>query len=365
MAGLRFLMAGSNGWHKFFPSKQSYAIYECVYQKPRTIAGIAGDLKIPEKEVKGIVDKWVEVGFAERIRDRILGQVPVITGPDYDALDPWFKYVAKCTNETIRCERRNYQALAEEISLGKDQRSIDNILSILICAGTLDVGTLNRLKRGPMGEPSKRGEKSRYFFWGKKTEKGPRYPFGVNSYGSGEEGKWVLSMIHSKAVDRTPLWRLYSEINGEMSQMVKLLGALAEKPRDLLSLHGIVSFEPDRLKDLVESLAKVRLATRKEPHSLLIPVFDEKISPKVNELCLRVSKAVAKKIEDNLDELKELVKQCSFHHCQFGDIFCMVFHEGYDYATDELLGEGTIPPFPPKATAEWGMWMSAPGESAV
>ena len=358
MAELRFWMAGSNGWHKFFPGKQAYAIYEYMYQQPRTVEDIAGNLKILEEEVKGIVSKWVEVGFAKRILDRILGQVPVITDPDYVTLNPWFQYVAECTNETTRSERGNYQDLAVEISAGQDQRSIDNVLSILICASTLDVGTLSRLEKGLMGEPPKRGEKSRDFFWGKKIEKRLGYLFGVNSYGSGKDERWCLSMIHSRVVDRTPLQSFYSKFGDEISQVVKLLGALAENPRYLHELPAMVSWDSKRLRDLIETLMEVRVIASKEPYRLLIPVFDQKTGPRAKEICERTSTVIAKKIEDNLDQLRELVEKCSFSHCPFGDIFCMIFHEGYDYAADELLNEGVIPPFPSKAGAEWGMWMS-------
>jgi DNA-binding MarR family transcriptional regulator len=357
-------MAGTGDWKKCFPDPQAYSLYEHLYRHPRRVETLAKDLGIPQKQVGQIVDKWLEAGFAKALEGGIVGQVPIFMDSDYEILAPWFDYVIKRTNEVINKEKGKYLSLAESISKRQRYESIDNILTILICAYTLDIGTLERLMRGIMGSQPKRGDSGHYFFWGRKTDKGPTYGFGVNTYDTGKEGKWLLSVIHG-AIDRSPIWDFFGELRNFFSkkygdflaQIVKLLGELAEKPRSLEELLPIISMDKEDLKRVLEAPAGIRMISAKEPYNLKIPVFDEAISKEVKRICDRTSGRIAEKLERNLELLRALLKKCSFSHCPFGDVFCMVFHEGYGHATDKLIREGTIQAFPSKAAAEWGVWL--------
>jgi hypothetical protein len=364
MAELCFCMAGTGEWKKCFSDPQAYFLYEHLYRRPRRVETLAKDLRIPQKQVGQIVDKWLEAGFAKPLEEEIVGQVPILMDSDYEILVPWFDYVTKCTREAINEEKGGYLSLAESVCRSQHYESIDNVLTILICAYTLDIGTLERLKKGVMGTSPKRGDSGNYFFWGRKTDKGPAYGFGVNTYDSGKEGKWLLSMIHG-AIDRTPMWDLFQELRkllsekygDSLAQIVKLLRELAEKPRSLEELFSIISMDKEDLKRVLKALAGVRMISAKEPYNLKIPVFDEAISKEVKRICDRTSGRIAEKLEGNSELLRALLKKCSFSHCPFGDVFCMVFHEGYGHVTDKLIREGTIPAFPSKAAAEWGVWL--------
>jgi hypothetical protein len=75
-----------------------------------------------------------------------------------------------------------------------------------------------------------------------------------------------------------------------------------------------------------------------------------------------VSNGVAQQITDWLLEdsiLEPLLDHCSFVHCPRAAILCMLWHNSYYEATDRLITQGVLPPFPSTAEGEWGVWLTS------
>jgi hypothetical protein len=57
--------------------------------------------------------------------------------------------------------------------------------------------------------------------------------------------------------------------------------------------------------------------------------------------------------------LEGFLDRCSFGHCARPAVLCMLWHNSYYEATDRLIGQGILLPFPAIAEGEWGVWLTS------
>ncbi len=289
MSRMRFYMAGSGNLGKWFPNDQARDMYTSLYS-----GGVRFlDLSTSEQEM---VSKWEGPGFIKRKEDQVLPQVPIFTDSDQSALSTWF---AKNVDRAVRVtssRSAEYQYLADELSdNGRVPR--DHLFTILICGHTLDVGTLNKLQSGILGDPPNRGEDDAYFIWGESTTRDLKNYYGVNSYGILRA--FALSVMWSPEIKRA-------------------------------------------------------IPNQK---SLTIPVFSQAEMEKVQTLCTGTSEELAEIFSESVSDLKRSLNDCSFRDCPLNDILCMLFHIGYGLITDALVESKTLPEFPRIADDSWGIWI--------
>jgi hypothetical protein len=104
--------------------------------------------------------------------------------------------------------------------------------------------------------------------------------------------------------------------------------------------------------------ARVRVVSPDLPPQLRIPVFDPQAMARLAPVCDAVAEDITQWLREDT-ELEALLAHCSFAHCPRRGGLCMLWHNSYYAATDRLIAEGVIPPFPAMAEGEWGVWLTS------
>jgi hypothetical protein len=168
-----------------------------------------------------------------------------------------------------------------------------------------------------------------------------------------------LCLVVSRIVDRPGLKdsrRLYAKVGGVSA--IDLLVELATNQTNLTALAQRWGIEAAILHTWLDEQQRVRVLTADEPPQVRIPVF----GPQAVAQIAPVSDGVARQITDwLLDDsiLEPLLDHCSFVHCPRPAILCMLWHNSYYEATDRLISQGVLPPFPSMAEGEWGVWLTS------
>ena len=191
MPKISFYMAGSGNWGKWFPDKNAYALYDRLYPKGLSLT----ELSQPDQAQ---IAEWQKPRFVEIKNGVVIPLVPIFTDADNHELAHWFTSVTQQATTIIAGQIDDYRDLAEDLSDG-GQIPRDYLLTILICAHTLDVGTLHRLQAGIMGEPPQRADSGSYFLWGETATRDLTNFFGVNSYGM---LGFTFSLMWSPTIER-------------------------------------------------------------------------------------------------------------------------------------------------------------------
>ncbi len=291
MSQIKFYMAGSGDWRRWFQDERAHNLYERLYPNGLQFADL-------EDHDQAQVTEWEKPDFVKNGNGLIIPQIPIFTDSDDAQLSCWFAQITEQACEIIAGRSMEYRSLAAFLSDG-GRIPEDYLFTILICAHTLDLGTLNRLQAGIMGEPPKRERSGSYFFWGETATRDLTNFFGVNSYGI--LSAFTLSVMWSPAIKRA-------------------------------------------------------IPNQK---SLTIPVFDSSAMTDIQTLCTSTSEKLAKAFSESLTELKEVMSRCSFKACPLNDVLCMIFHIGYGLVTDLLVKKGLLPKFPSRANDAWGIWIRA------
>ncbi len=292
MSGIRFSMAGSGNWRRWFPDDAACALYERIYPRGARLDELPADER---RRVEG----WQAPGFIA-VRDGVaVPLVPVFTDSDRAELATWFTVATEQAVAVLRDRIGDYRRLADALSVG-GRVPRDPLLTLLLCAHTLDMGTLEELEKGALGRPPSRADSGEYFLWGTSVQGDPTCAFGVNSMHIGDG--WLVSAIHSGSVRRAA-------------------------PR-----AGV----------------------------LAIPVLDAAAMQRVNDLCVPTSRRLAEVFLANVERLEGQVERCSFAACSRPDCLCMLFHLGYPRVAGALVEAGLLPAFPARVDDSWGLWISAP-----
>ena len=289
MDAIQFYMAGSGHWQKWFPDDATCAFYERLYPGGESL----DDLDEAERRH---VAEWEKPGFVDVEDGRVAPRTPIYTDADHHTLSAWYARATERATETVAGRQGDYRDLARALSDG-GRIPEDHVLTILICAHTLDEGTLGRLTAGVMGEPPQRADTGAYFFWGETAERDLAHYFGVNTYGL--LGGMCVAMLWSHTIQR----------------------AIPDGP------------------------------------SLTIPVFGPAAMRDVREVCGNTAEELAGAFTAGLADLEAVLPECSFASCSRNDVLCMLFHIGYGLVADQLAAAGILPEFPARADDSWGLWI--------
>lgn len=287
LSDLTLSMAGSGGWKSYFPDDNAYALYRTIYP-----SGL--DLTDLDASTSSQIDVWEQLGFVQVTDKRVLPQIPVMTQKDTHLFEDWFQNASTHTANVLSNSIDQYRALSERLS--DDHVSPDQILTLLICGHTLDVGTLRELENGLMGKPPQRLDTGTYFFWGQECPALSRYHFGVNTNGTDQ---FVLRLMWGRHIKR---------------------------------------------------IAQNRT-------SICIPVFDQKSTEAVKNLCVPTSKKLAEAFTSGAKALTPIIQKATFSQCPIGDVLCMLFHIGYEKMAQVLIEKELLPDFPEVVDDAWGLWI--------
>ncbi|KPK79843.1 MAG: hypothetical protein AMJ81_12715 [Phycisphaerae bacterium SM23_33] len=289
MPKISFSMAGSGNWQRWFPDDAACALYERIYPGGAALDELAA-------EQRRRVQEWQAPGFVKIDRGNVSPLVPVFTDEDESELATWFSQVGQQAAAVVAGRIGEYRELAEALS-GRGGVPSDYLLTILLCAHTLDVGTLEELHKGILGSPPARAGGGHYFFWGRTARSDGTYGFGVNT--NRLFGELLISLIHSPRVER--------------------------------ALPG--------------------------QGAIVIPVLDSAAMQSIRKLCVPVSRRLAEAFSANVDLLEDRLVRCSFAKCSRPDYLCMLFHMGYAHTAAALVEAGLLPAFPARADDAWGVWI--------
>jgi len=287
LTDLAISMAGSGNWRVFFPDDTAYDLYKRLYPDGADQGALS-----PGEARR--VETWISARFAHVDEGRIVPRMPVMRLSDYELFTEWFRAASENAASVVSAVVDQYRHLAGRLADGGV--SVDNVLTVLLCGHTLDVGTLRQLEAGVVGEPPERAGSGRYFLWGKETPSFTRYHYGVNTMGTQQ---FVLRFIWGRKIPR---------------------------------------------------IARGR-------KSLCIPVFDREAMSDVNDLCRATSKKLAEAFTAGVAGLDPLIDQATFSRCSRGDVLCMLFHAGYERIAETLVSMGILPDFPEEVDDSWGIWV--------
>ena len=184
--------AGSADRGRWFPDEDAHELYWRIYSSHTS----RSQLSPSEQQT---VDAWIEPGLVAYEGERISPLMPVMTPADAELLEQWFDDATDRASQVVRAKDDAYRQLASDLADGSVPD--DYIRTILICAYTLDVGTLAELQNGAMGAPPHRADAGACFLWGSKTTSTiPRVSFGVNSNGTDD---FMVRFIHSGNIVRS------------------------------------------------------------------------------------------------------------------------------------------------------------------
>lgn len=347
LKAVSFRMSGSGSWKRLLPDEASQSLYGETYPKGRPCAQIIPSLS------QDLFLVWKEASIVEVDGEWTFPLGPIMTDEDLQVLRLWFSDLASGMADAVKERIEDYRLLSWELGGGYEASpaAVDNILTILICALTLDSWVFSRLREEVIGTYPFRGRAGNFFFWGYAFAEGPQRIFGFTTYG-GLRGR-RLHMIRSHGLDR----RAVKKVLERRENWAGLTGLLRTP---VPSRSPTESENPGFYcwgKNL-DALAAAGLVNRDDPSRPAVPLFNETDQGKIFRLCGDVSRRIMDRLLQALGDFEALLPRCSFARCSRSDVLCMLFHLAYSYATDRLVEEGLVPDFPERAGGEWGIWIA-------
>jgi len=337
-------MAGAGSWQNLLPDSASKQLYASLYPAGDAIDRI-------DTKFHALIDNWTKGRIVRAVDGHILPVGPIMTDSDIETLGPWFQEIAGTMYGAV-CDRLDtYRAQAAALAQdnGSSQKAYGSILTIQICAHTLDSWVFSRLRRDAMGSYTPRDYAGTFFFWGYAFADGAKRIFGFTTYGV--QTGLRLHVFRSHGLDREILksvLRNYKSIG--LLNRIYCSGYLRDPDP---SAPGPVS---DDDRDQLALLRNIKLV-HPTALTLSIPVFRGEAMSRAVELYQAVTDTIAARFMDLMPDLKRRIPECSFAQCRWSDICCMLFHLAYSYAADMLVENDIIPDFPARAGAEWGVWV--------
>jgi hypothetical protein len=331
-------MAGSGSWKNLLSNQDEEKFYGAIYPGGVSLSGLG-----PER--LRLISKWKQADIVKIQDGRAVPAGPVMLDSDLEVLKHWFDDIKNVMTSEVKANLEAYGRIASSLANPAIPASIGNLLTIMICAHTLDSTIFSSLRRVIMGTYAPRGMAGDFFFWGYGFQNGPERIYGFTSYGrySGES----VHVIRSRGLNREKLKSVLLQ-NGVLEFIHQKAPGKGGGTR--------IEFDAGKQR-LTDLLRGVYILDDQNPSRLCIPVFYGPAMNQAARLYQSVSEAVTQRFMDTLDTLSKLVGNCSFSGCLSSDVLCMLFHLAYSYAADDLVKEGVIPEFPESATGEWGVWI--------
>ncbi|MBW2092843.1 MAG: hypothetical protein JRI34_12080, partial [Deltaproteobacteria bacterium] len=319
-----YRMSGSGSWQYLLPDEHARRIYVKIYPETENLNHL-------QDQAKEHLTAWRQAKIIKIEGRKVVSLGPIMTDRDLEILDPWFKHISDSMCAAVLKRLPDYHLMALRLAGGKSapEQKVKNIFTIQICAHTLDSWIFALLRRELIGAYPPRDFAGYFFFWGYAFARGPQRIFGFTTYrGPGGKG---LHVIRSHGLDRERLKAVLRRRDTydflERITSGALTGGISVSSED-------VSYAD--MKNNMDSLRSVNILTPDDPPRLSIPVFavhEMKLAAELYEAAARETMGV---FLASLDELKVLVKRCSFARCAWPDILCMLFHLAYSYAADKL-----------------------------
>lgn len=332
LSSVSYRMSGSGSWQNLLADEEEKALYAGIYPGGVAMQDFPGPAPL--------LSSWRDSAIVRLSDGRVAPLGPIMTDADLQVLAGWFQEVcgAMCAAVTERLPNFRAQAAALAPARASSGRYVDNIMTILTCAVTLDSWVFARLRRAVMGTYPPRGRAGDFFFWGYAFAAGPERIFGFTTYNGLARGQ--LHVMRSHELDREALKTVLAQrFTWDYLRRLTAGGEVSGQGR------------------VVQALRDIGLLDREGPPRLAVPVFSDDAMEAVNDVCEAASGQVLMHFLGGLKGLEALVGRCSFARCNPPDVLCMLFHLAYSYAADRLVAERVIPDFPKSAGAEWGVWV--------
>jgi len=337
-------MSGSGSWQNLLPDEQARQLYAEIYP---------GGLPAAQaKEKLGrYLDPWETAHIIAVDGGRVSPLGPIMTDNDLAILAEWFSEISTIMSRAVADNTPAYRRLSIDLAGpgSSEQSYVDNIMTIIVCALTLDSQVFSLLRKELMGTYPDRNFAGTFFFWGYGFSGGPARIFGFTTYG------WPGPSIHvirSHGLDREGLKAVLRR-RGAIELIQSLALERAENDRRLSVAEPYASGIPGTITKLRET----GIVAGVDPLRLSIPVLSSRVMISVGPLFQQVAEKIKQKFLARLDDLDDLISRCSFRRCTRPDIYCMLFHLAYSFAADKLVEGGIIPDFPQRAAGEWGVWI--------
>ncbi|MFC1533504.1 hypothetical protein ACFL7M_09100 [Thermodesulfobacteriota bacterium] len=345
MTSVSYRLSGSGSWQNLLPDESSRQLYAKIYLAGASLSHVSGQLR-------QLLNSWQKAAIVKFKGQKVLPLGPIMMNSDLDILDPWFQDISASMCEAVLERLPEYHSLSSRLAGGRStiKQELDNILTIQICAHTLDSCVFALLRKEMIGTYPSRGFAGNFFFWGYAFASGPKRIFGFTTYGS--QGVWPLHVIRSHDLNRRKIKALLRD--PDILDYILYLHSTGQVNDEAVS--GDYSYSGETGK-IVDSLRDAGILDNKDPPHLAIPVFKDRDMASAIELYQDVSLKIITRFVAKMKDLKSLVGKCSFNLCSWPDIFCMLFHLAYSYAADKLVERGTIPDFPQNADGKWGVWI--------
>ena len=338
-----YRMSGSGSWQYLLTDAASEKFYAEIYPQGVPLS----DLDPSQLE---LISFWQGAHIIKIEKGRAMPMGPIMTEADLAVLKSWFDNLAQTMCDAVKQQLSAYRDMAKQLAEKDDTDLLNNILTIMICAHTLDSMVFSHLRKTAMGSYVDRGSVGNFYFWGYAFSEGPRHIFGFTSYGGGH--KAAVHVMRSRGLGRDRLKQVLRnrETTGFLHE--KYISPILAGVREIAT-KGFNEKE----NAIVENLQAARVVAADDPGRLAIPVFMGDTMKAASALYLTSARLIARDFMNRMDELGGIVRQCTFSRCPSADVLCMLFHLAYSYAADTLVAEGIVPEFPDMATAEWGVWV--------
>lgn len=333
-----YRMAGSGSWKNLLSNPGEEKFYGSIYPGGVLLSGLGPDQL-------HLISEWKQADMVRVVEGRAIPNGPIMLDSDLEVLKPWFDDMKNIMTARVKANLEAYRHRAASLANPATPGALDNLLTIMICAHTLDSTLFSSLRRIIMGTYVPRGRAGDFFFWGYGFQNGPQRIYGFTSYG--RYAGPLVHVIRSHGLDREKLKSVLLQ-NGVLELIhQKLPGRVGASRKETDS----------RNQNLTNLLREAHILDDENPARLSIPVFYGPAMDQAARLYQSVSEAVTQRFMDTLDALSRGVANCSFSNCLSSDVLCMIFHLAYSYAADDLVQDGVIPEFPKTAGGEWGVWI--------
>lgn len=345
LESVSYRMSGTGSWQNVLPDESAQRLYAEIYPAGAPVPRFEGPLR-------QLLDSWRQARIVKAEGQRVVPLGPIMTEDDLIILAPWFRDISEAMCTAVMERLSEYQSLAQKLAGGESspQHRVDNILTIIICAHTLDSWVFSNLREQAIGSYPSRDFAGDFFFWGYAFSEGPKRIFGFTTYGGWQ--RIQVNVIRSRDLDREQLKEVLRQ-RATWDYLGYLL--LTKQPGKGASSRDYL--QSARWENAVDSLRDAGVLEGDTPPWLAVPVFTQRDMEPAAKLYDEVSGRITSRFLAGMDGLKALVGQCSFAACTWADVLCMLFHLSYSYAADRLVERGIIPDFPQSAGGEWGVWV--------
>ncbi len=280
MTSVSFRMSGSGSWQNLLPDESSRRQYSEIYPMGAPLPTGPGPLL-------RLFSVWEQAAIVRFENEKVIPLGPIMTDDDLTILKPWFQDISNFMGQAVLERLDDYRALARTLVGGHSsaKQAVDNLLTILICALTLDSWVFTRLRREVIGTYPLRDFAGTFFFWGYAFAAGPQRIFGFTTY-NGSDLK-QLHVMRSHGLDRRNLKTVLNQ-----RRTWDYLNRFFNEGQESKRTNQSDWRQSPSWKAVEDSLQKAGLLNLDHPPGLAIPLFAPQDQETISELCRETSKKI-------------------------------------------------------------------------